>query len=63
MDAADYRGKVETLKNSYFPPKSTASDNESNEVAATNQGSDIDMSDSMAAYAAAISKNQAKKLY
>ena len=63
VDAADYRGKVETLKNSYFPPKSTASDNESNEVAATNQGSDIDMSDSMAAYAAAISKNQAKKLY
>ena len=63
VDAADYRGKVETLKNSYFPPKSTASDNESNEVAATNQTADIDMSESMAAYAAAISNTKAKKLY
>ena len=63
VDAADYRGKVETLKNSYFPAQK-ASDTESNEVAATdNMTSDINVSESMAAYTAAISKNQAKKLY
>ena len=63
VDAADYRTKVETIKNSYFP-KSKASDTESNEVAATeNMTSDVDLSESMAAYTAAISKNQAKKLY
>ena len=63
VDAADYRGKVETLKNSYFPAQK-ASDTESNEVAATeNMTSDADLSESMAAYTAAISKNQAKKLY
>ena len=63
VDAADYRTKVETIKNSYFP-KSKASDTESNEVAATeNMTSDADLSESMAAYTAAISKNQAKKLY
>ena len=62
VDAADYRTKVETIKNSYFP-KSKASDTESNEVAATeNMTSDADLSESMAAYTAAISKNQAKKL-
>ena len=63
MDAADYRGKVETIKNSYFPPKSNASDNESNEVAATDQTADVDLSESMAAYTAAISKTKSKKLY
>ena len=63
VDAADFRTKVETIKNSYFP-KSKASDTESNEVAATeNMTSDVDLSESMAAYTAAISKNQAKKLY
>ena len=63
VDAADYRGKVETIKNSYFPAQK-ASDTESNEVAATeNMTSDVDLSESMAAYTAAISKNQAKKLY
>ena len=63
VDAADYRTKVETIKNSYFP-KSKASDTESNEVAATdNMTSDAFVSESMAAYTAAISKNQAKKLY
>ena len=63
VDAADYRGKVETIKNSYFPPKSNASDNESNEVAATEPTADVDLSESMAAYTAAISKTKAKKLY
>ena len=63
VDAADYRGKVETLKASSFPAQK-ASDTESNEVAATeNMTSDVDLSESMAAYTAAISKNQAKKLY
>ena len=62
VDAADYRGKVETLKASYFPAQK-ASDNESNEVAATDPTSDIDLSESMAAYSAAISKTNAKKLY
>ena len=63
VDAADYRTKVETIKNSYFPAKQ-ASETESNEVAATdNMASDIDLSESMAAYAAAISKTKTKKLY
>ena len=62
VDAADYRGKVETLKNSYFPAQK-ASDTESNEVAATEPTADIDLSESMAAYTAAISNTKAKKLY
>ena len=62
VDAADYRGKVETIKNSYFPAQK-ASDNESNEVAATEPTADVDLSESMAAYTAAISKTKAKKLY
>ena len=53
-DAESFRNSVETLKNSYYP-KQEASDNESNEVAA-NAGSDL--SESMAAYTAAISKSK-----
>ena len=53
-DAESFRKGVETLKNSYYPTKE-ASDNESNEVAA-NAGSDL--SESMAAYTAAISKSK-----
>tara|TARA_Y100001972_G_scaffold61469_1_gene75279 strand:- start:678 stop:2192 length:1515 start_codon:yes stop_codon:yes gene_type:complete len=60
VDAADYRGKVETIKNSYFPAQK-ASDNESNEVADTNQTPELN--ESMAAYTAAISKTKNKKLY
>src|SRR6056300_173660 len=56
-DAASFRKSVETLKNSYFP-KTKASDNESNEVAENNAGSDINLSESMAAYTAAISKTK-----
>src|SRR5210317_262950 len=56
-DAASFRKSVETLKNSYFP-KTKASDNESNEVAENNAGSDMNLSESMAAYAAAISKTK-----
>ena len=53
-DAESFRKGVETLKNSYYPTKE-ASDNESNEVA-PNAGSDL--SESMAAYTAAISKSK-----
>merc|ERR1711871_190969 len=53
VDAADYRGKAETIKNSYFPAQK-ASDTESNEVAATEPTADINLSESMAAYTAAI---------
>ena len=60
VDAADYRGKVETIKNSYFPAQK-ASDTESNEVADTNQTPELN--ESMAAYTAAISKQKDKKLY
>ena len=60
IDAADYRGKVETIKNSYFPAQK-ASDTESNEVADTNQTPELN--ESMAAYTAAISKTKNKKLY
>ena len=56
-DAASFRKSVETLKNSYFP-KTKASDNESNEVAENNAGSDMNLSESMAAYTAAISKTK-----
>ena len=56
-DADSFRKSVETLKNSYFP-KAKASDNESNEVAENNAGSDINLSESMAAYTAAISKTK-----
>ena len=54
-DAASFRTSVETLKNSYFP-KTKASETESNEVAENNAGSDL--SESMAAYTAAISKTK-----
>src|SRR6056300_1373407 len=56
-DAASFRKSVETLKNSYFP-KAKASDNESNEVAENNADSDMNLSESMAAYTAAISKTK-----
>lgn len=62
VDAADYRGKVETIKNSYFPAQK-ASDTESNEVASTDTSADLNMSESMSVYTAAISKTKAKKLY
>lgn len=55
-DAESFRKSVETLKNSYYP-KAKASDTESNEVAEQNAGSD-NLSESMAAYTAAISKSK-----
>src|SRR6056300_862038 len=56
-DADSFRKSVETLKNSYFP-KAKASDNVSNEVAENNADSDMNLSESMAAYTAAISKTK-----
>ena len=57
-DADSFRKSVETLKNSYYP-KAKASDTESNEVAEQNAGSsNVNLSESMAAYTAAISKSK-----
>ena len=55
-DADSFRKSVETLKNSYYP-KAKASDTESNEVAEQNAGSG-NLTESMAAYTAAISKSK-----
>jgi hypothetical protein len=52
-DAADFRKKVETVKESYFPRKKATSE-ESNDVADKPDYSNL--SESMAAYTAAISK-------
>lgn len=54
-DAGSFRKSVETLKNSYYP-KAKAKDTESNVVAENNQT--VDLSESMAAYTAAISKQR-----
>ena len=57
-DADSFRKSVETLKNSYYP-KAKASDTESNEVAEQNAGSsNVNLTESMAAYTAAISKSK-----
>jgi len=57
-DADSFRKSIETLKNSYYP-KAKASDTESNEVAEQNAGSpSVNLSESMAAYTAAISKSK-----
>ena len=55
-DADSFRKSIETLKDSYFPKKE-ASDKQSNEVAES-AGTDMNMSESMAAYTAAISKTK-----
>jgi hypothetical protein len=57
-DAADFRTKVETVKESYFPKKKVVSEDETNNVADKPVS---DLSGSMAAYAAAISKITNKK--
>jgi len=54
-DASDFRKKVETVKESYFPRKKVASD-ESNDVAGKPDFTNL--SESMAAYTAAISKTK-----
>ena len=55
-DTDSFRKSIETLKDSYFPKKE-ASDKQSNEVAES-AGTDMNMSESMAAYTAAISKTK-----
>ncbi len=61
-DAGDFRKKLETVKESYFP-RSKASD-ESNDVAESSSEADVsNLTGSMAAYTAAISKTKNKKLY
>ncbi len=57
-DAADFRTKVETVKESYFPKKKVVGEDETNDVADKPVS---DLSGSMAAYAAAISKITNKK--
>jgi len=60
-DADSYKEKLETIKESYFVKEKVSSNN----VTETNdaEGGQIDMSESMSAYSAAISRTKAKKLY
>ena len=61
-DAIDFRKKLETVKESYFPR--TRASEESNDVAASSSEADVsNLTGSMAAYTAAISKTKSKKLY
>ena len=59
-DADSYKEKLETIKESYFVKEKV-----SNNVTETNdaEGGQIDMTESMSAYTAAISRTKAKKLY
>ena len=61
-DAADFRKKVETLKASYFPREKATSD-EVNDVAGTQGNVDTEVTESMAAYTAAISKQKKLDIY
>ena len=61
-DAADFRKKVETLKASYFPKDKSTSD-EVNDVAGTHGNVDTEVTESMAAYTAAISKQKKLDIY
>ena len=60
--ASDFRKKVETLKASYFP-KSKSTGDEVNDVAGTQDNIDSDITESMAAYTAAISKQKKLDIY
>ena len=60
--ASDFRKKVETLKTSYFP-KSKSIGDEVNDVAGTQDNIDSDITESMAAYTAAISKQKKLDIY
>jgi len=59
-DADSYKAKLETIKESYFVKEKAQ-----NNVTETNdaEGGQIDMTGPMSAYAAAISRTKAKKLY
>src|SRR5210317_1764346 len=58
----DFRGKVSTIKESYFGKKVEASGNEIDEVVAGDSSQPEDLSNAMAAYTAAISKTKDIKL-
>ena len=60
--ADDFRKKVETLKASYFP-KSKSTGDEVNDVAGTQDNIDSQVTESMAAYTAAISKQKKLDIY
>jgi hypothetical protein len=60
-NAKDYQKKLETVKESYFGKKSEAKEN-LDDVAADGEGVNPDLSKSMAAYSAAISKTKDIKL-
>lgn len=59
-DADSYKAKLETIKESYFVKEKAQ-----NNVTETNdaEGGQIDMTESMSAYTAAISRTKTKKLY
>ena len=61
-NAGDFRKKVETLKASYFP-KSKPTGDVINDVAGTQDNIDSDITESMAAYTAAISKQKKLDIY
>merc|ERR1712000_115670 len=51
----DFRQKVDTIKESYFPKEKSATNNDTAEVDTTE---DVDVSDTMAAYLSAITRTQ-----
>ena len=60
-NAEDFKTKVETVKESYFADKAKA-DEQLDNVAAAGETSNEDLSNAMAAYAAAISKTKDIKI-
>jgi hypothetical protein len=60
-NAEDFKNKVETVKESYFADKAKA-DEQLDNVAAAGETSNEDLSNAMAAYAAAISKTKDIKI-
>jgi len=60
-DAEDFKNKVTTIKESYFGKKSETSE-QLDDVAAGSSTDNVDLSNAMAAYTAAISKTKDMKL-
>tara|TARA_B100000900_G_scaffold230911_1_gene196090 strand:+ start:3121 stop:4320 length:1200 start_codon:yes stop_codon:yes gene_type:complete len=57
-NAEEYRNKVKTIKESYFGSKEVSSKDEIDTVATDGDASNVDLSNAMAAYTAAISKTK-----
>jgi hypothetical protein len=57
-NAEEYRNKVSTIKESYFGSKQVSSQDEIDTVAAGSETENVDLSNAMAAYTAAISKTK-----